>query len=684
MNEDDFQLTDKFNSYVSKPEITDLAPTFLTKGSKNVIIDYAQRVRSRNGYTLFGAANNGGGGIRGSYEWETSTGLELPLRAYDNKLEAYFYGAWNLIKSGLTTPYLRFAKVYDVTEKIDVLAYVLGETNSYKWSGGIAKVRSSTASTLTKQGVITAGTGIAFNAGTPRSVAPTITDSNLNFLNAGFVAGNTLFVTGSANNSRTFTIGSVTAGVITLIMPNVVTTEVAGPAITLHNGSPTWATSRFLTTGTRAITYQGTSYTYTGGESTDTLTGLTAFPAVTVGDQVFQTLITLANPGAIPANFKQDLVAVQLNQLIYASTKSQDVYGSSTIDYTNFTVPAPRAPADPFHVTMDNPATCIVPIDNQAQTTSSLMFGASTSEFFQLSFQLSQDNTSELVRMIKLKTAISSGLIAAGAITPVKDATAYISREPAMDTLSNLEKQDAQDVPISDPIKDDFDTYDFTDAHMAYWKRAIYIALPNMGIVLIYDLMRKLWQPPQTIPVSRFAIISDQLYGHCSVMNETYRLFVGTNDNGSIINQKARFAYNTGGRRDRIKNMSEYWSDGYITGNGLLSMAINLGFGGSKGKKVMTISGSDAAVTTQPTASSTGTEPFGTVPFGGASLEDQPGITGAGGTLLRFYQEDTMDLIDYNEFYVEYDMNTLDGQFAIVAHGCNQWDAGTSPVSHKK
>lgn len=684
MNEDDFKVTAKFTSYVSKPEITNLDPTFLVKGSKNVIIDYAQRVRSRLGYTLFGAANTGGSGIKSGYDWNSSNGSQFPLRVWDGHLEFWWNSTWLTLKTGLSSSYLSFTKVWDNTEKIDVLIAVLGDTNSYKWSGGVQKVRSSTATTLTKQGVLTAVSTIAFVPGVTGTVQATITDSNSNFLNAGFAAGDTLYVTGSTANSRTFTIASVTAGTLTLIMSDVLVAEAVGPAVTLHNGSPTWATSRFLTTGTRKITYNGVDYTYTGGETTDTLTGLTSFPTVTLGDTVIQTMITLANPGAIPATFKADLCAVQLNQLILVSTKSQDVYISSTSDYTNFTLTSPRAPGDPAHVTMDAPCTCIVPINNLTQTTSSVMFGGGPNEFFQLSYQLSQDNLNEIVRMIKLKTATSSGLISRAAYTAIKNSTAYITREPALDTLENVQSPDTKNVPISDPIKDDFDSYNFTNADVKYWKRAIYVALPSQGLVLIYDLMRKLWQPPQTIPVSRFSIIGDALIGHSSISNESYTLFTGTNDNGNYIQQVARFAYNNGGRRDRLKNMSEYWSDGYITPNGVLNMKVNLGFDGSIAKKVMPINGNDSSVVIPGSATAFGSEPFGAVPFGGSTSTSPAGLAGASQLMSRFWQEDTMDLYDYTEFYVEYEMDTLDGQFAVVAHGANQWDCGTSPNSHKK
>jgi hypothetical protein len=775
MNPDNFQLITGYKGYVSKAEITALDPRFLVKKSKNVIVDYALRVISRNGYKLYNQANTGAGGCKGSYEWATSTKKFYSMRTNDNVLSFDWNGAYNTLMSNLRSPMLEFTKIWDNTEKIDVLIFVMGDTNCYKWSGGTTYLRSATSSTVTKQGVITAATTIAFVAGTTNVIAPTITDSANNFLNAGFKAGDTLHVIGSAKNSRNFTIGSVTAGTITLIMSDILVSETAGPTITLHTGEPTWAASRFLTTGTRSFLDNGIEYTYTGGENSDTLTGVQAVvgtslgtatitianpavvtrvahglvagdqivfsttgalptgltagtryfvlaagltadtfelsatsggsaivttgsqsgvhtlskinaPTVVLGDPVWQTVVTLANPGSIDADFKQDYVGVELNQLILASSTSYNVYGSATDSYTNFTLPGMRAPGDPVKVTMDNYCTCIIPIDNPSAAQTSTMFGAGINEFFQLSFKLSQDNTNELVRMIKLATADSSGLISAGAITSIRKATAYISREPALDTLDRIENSDRSDMPLSDPIKTDFDTYNFTGAHIKYWKRAIFIALPAEGLVLIYDLMRNLWQPPQTIPVSRLAIINDWLYGHSAITNETYQLFVGTNDNGNFISQRARFAYNNGGHRDRIKNMSAYWSDGYITRNGELNLNVGYGFDGISGLRSYPINGNDPDTVdaTSEDGSPDGTEPYGVVPYGGASLGELSGLIGGAAPMFRFWQDDTMDQIDYNEYYVEYAMDTLDGQFAIVAHGSNQWDAGTAPVSHKK
>lgn len=778
--EDDFAPTQGFKSYVAKPEITALDPSFLVKGSKNVLIDYANRVISRNGYSLYRQANNGGVGITSSYEWDTSTGKQFSLRSYGQYLEFDWNGAYNQLMSGLASPTIGFAQVNDSSEQLDVLIMVKGDANLWRWSGGAAKAFSSNATQVVKGGVLastdlgtftvtiaspavftltghglnagdtvqftttgalptglsvgttyyvistgltantfevsataggvainTSGTqsgvhtlyrntrsnGIAFVAGVAGTTAATITDSNNNFLNAGFAAGDTLYVSGSANNSRQFTIGSVTAGTITLIMSDVLVSESAGKLVTLHNGEPTWKSSRFFSTiSGRAILYGGTSYTYTGGEATDTLTGLSGFPTVTAGDAVWQAVNQVALPTAITGaypNFTPNLIGAQLNAIFIGSTNSSVVFGSDVTDYTNFTLKSPRAPGDPMQMPLTNGyCQCIIPVNTDRMllnVQSTLIFGSGKDAFDQIDFHMSADNTQELARLIRYKAAKGISLISRDAFCPIKAGTVYISREPALDSLGNLEAPDGKrDVPLSDLVKSDFDTYDFTNAHILYWKRAIYIAVPKEGLVLIYDTMRNLWQPPQTIPVSRLAIINDALYGHSSITNETYKLFDGTDDNGAIIEQVARFAYDTGGTRTRLKNLSSVWSDGYITASAKLTMKVYFGFEGQEGIKSMTIDGGDTSITTPANANPFGSEPIGTAPLGGAALTSNVGLPGAGIPLLRFYQDDSASLVDCIEHFIEYSMTTLGGQFAIVSHGTNQTDAGTVSISHKK
>ena len=782
--EDFFGLIDAFGGYISKAEVTNTTPHYLVKGSKNVLVDYSNRVVSRPGYALYNqAASASAPGIKGSCEWETSTGSQFSLRSYGTQLEFDWNGTYNTLLSILTSPYVAFTKVLDFTEQQDVLLMVMGDGYMRRWSGGVSKVASSTATTLTKQGVLTAKTTIAFVAGTLGSVAATITDSANGFVTAGFAIGDTLNVTGSAGNSREYTIGSVTAGLITLVMTDILVNEAAGATVTIYNQTgPTWKAARFFSSVVgRSFLYNGVQYIYAGGENTDTLTvvalangtsvgaatishatpavvthvahglivgdslyftttgalpagltintpyfviaagfGVDAFEisatsggaainttsdgsgthtlfkatpslSVTAGDAVWQSVDAIALPSAITSpypNFFPNLIGCQLNMVFLGSTSSAVAFSSKSTDYTNFTLTATRAQGDPIQQPLTSgPMTCIVPIDSDVavlNVINTLIFGSGRDAFDQLDFHMSQDNSQELVRTIRYKTAKGMGLISKDAICPIKNNTVYISREPGLVGLSEsqLEAPDGnRNVPLSDPIKNDFDAYDFTDAHVVYWKRAIFIALPNEGLVLIYDMMRNLWHPPQTIPVSRLGIIDDQLIGHSAVSNETYQLFVGTNDNGNRINFVARFAYNDGGRRDRLKNMSEEWSDGYISSNGLLNLNLSIGFEGSIKKWNFPISGLDSTIVTGRQATPLGNGPFGSQPLGGANINSPQGT---GAALYRFHQIDTVQQDDYFEFYTEYSMNTLDGQFAIVAHGSDQWDSSTSPNSIKK
>ncbi len=351
--EENFSLTQLFRGYSAKAEITALSPSFLVPGSKNVLIDYSQRVISRNGYELYNQANTGAGGMKSSYDWETSTGFQTNIRAYDHTLQFDWNGTYNTLLSTLRSAVVSYAKVLDYTEQQDVLLFVNGDNAKInRWSGGRSLVRSSTATTLTKAGVLSSVTTIAFVAGVAGVTPATITDSANSFADAQFATGDTLSVTGSTANSSNFTIASVTASTITLIMSDVLVSEAVGATITMYNQTgPTWKSARFFSSvSNRALTYNGVSYTYTGGETTSILTGLTAFPAVTAGEAVWQTPDSYNLPGDITTPFPlfyPDLIAVQLNMVFIGAQNSQMIFASKNTDYTNFAIATPRVPGGP-------------------------------------------------------------------------------------------------------------------------------------------------------------------------------------------------------------------------------------------------------------------------------------------------------------------------------------------------
>lgn len=158
-----FSLVDEVLAYVTNENETNTDPRNLVSGSQNVIIDRNRKVRSRNGYSRLGAANSALTPVRSGVTWNSSTGLELPMRQYDDELEVYLgtvdgtaINAWTRVKASLsTTEIARYAAWWDTGENIDLLLFIMGDANIYEWGGGVAVVTSLTGTTVTKAGSAT-------------------------------------------------------------------------------------------------------------------------------------------------------------------------------------------------------------------------------------------------------------------------------------------------------------------------------------------------------------------------------------------------------------------------------------------------------------------------------------------------------------------------------------------------
>ena len=100
------------------------------------------------------------------------------------------------------------------------------------------------------------------------------TDIEDGFTDAGFVFA-PWWDTGENLDILLFVVGTTSL----LNWSGGVTTLASATSNTLvKNGSVVWQDTRFLTAGTRKVVINGTVYTYTGGESTTTLTAVTPDP----------------------------------------------------------------------------------------------------------------------------------------------------------------------------------------------------------------------------------------------------------------------------------------------------------------------------------------------------------------------------------------------------------------------
>lgn len=106
-------------------------------------------------------------------------------------------------------------------------------------------------------------------------------------------------------------------------------------------GTTTWGEEGFYTTGTRQVIINGITYTYTGGEGTTTLTGVTPDPTVDnppVGSISHQAIRTTANSAitGLPNAFENDLIETLYNQVYIGSFVDRQVYISKTNSFTDF------------------------------------------------------------------------------------------------------------------------------------------------------------------------------------------------------------------------------------------------------------------------------------------------------------------------------------------------------------
>ena len=246
------------------------------------------------------------------------------------------------------------------------------------------------------------------------------------------------------------------------------------------NGAATWAAARFLVAGTRKVIINGTEYTYTGGEGTTTLTGVTPNPTgEAVDSNVFQAVRTNANTPA--SGFLSDFLRVLNNQVYVGSLTSRVVYVSANDNFTDYTFASPRIVGEGALLTLDNIPKAFARQDRD------MYISAGRDDWYKTEFEtllLSNDTQAETLLIKKLKTASGMGAQSQDLVLETGDFIAYISHEPALRLLGNLEGVENPVLrSFSNPIKPDFDDADFTNGNMAWDKNRIYISRLNDDIV---------------------------------------------------------------------------------------------------------------------------------------------------------------------------------------------------------
>jgi len=463
-----------------------------------------------------------------------------------------------------------------------------------------------------------------------------------------------------------------------------VTTFLSATATTLtKQGTDSWVDAGFYTTGTRTIVINGVSATYSGGESTTTLTGLSVdFSASTVGDVIHQAVITVANSAmtGITSTFKNGLIANLNNQIFVGSLTSAVLWISKVNDFTNYTSSTPRQTGEGASLILDGNLVSLTPQE------SFMYVSCLKDHWYNVSFEVQTSTvgvTYEQVKALKLKTGKQQGAISQAFVSHMKNNIILVTFESTVDTFGRIETslETPQTTNISNSIVLDVDEYDFTDGSIFYFQYYIYVAVPKEGLVLMYDLQDNNWESPQLLPISRFYIVDGELYGHSYSTSESYKLFTGYADrvyegfSGNPIDAKANFSYQNYGTRSTLKRATAFYMEGYVNANTILTCKITYEIDGCATEKTFTVNGSDKQIVCIPKDfDSLGKQSLGKTKLGGDENNSLTGLP------PKFRVEKTFSNTNFFECAFSFEVLGVDNRFELLCYGLNASEAVEEPI----
>jgi hypothetical protein len=439
-------------------------------------------------------------------------------------------------------------------------------------------------------------------------------------------------------------------------------------------GTTSWAEEGFYnTTSPRKVVINGVVYTYTGGETTTTLTGVTPDPTgvtITAGDPIHQEVITTANSGitSLPATFANDLISNLKQQIYIGSHKNRSVYVSVVNNYKSVAFTSPvRVVGEGGLLTLDACPVAFIPQED------SMYISAGKGQWYQTTFGISSDNSKETLTVTRLKTSGKQGTKSQELTFKKKNDVIFVSNENVFCSLGRV--LNIQGTPqtsdLSYSIVNDFNNYDFTNGAVFNLKNYSYISIPDSNIIIIYnetDPNNIYWEAPQTIAVSRFYTVGGELYAHSALTPESYKLFTGYNDNGGDYKAVVKFSYMNFGTRTKTKGFSEFYSEGYLDNNTTIKLGLRKEIDGCAIDTSYTLKGNNKKFVCIPTSdASLGKVPLGKNPLGGTKNQSTFNVLPPKFRWIRTFPLEPY----FYEFQPSYESTGIDQRWELLAFGVN-------------
>lgn len=630
MSTDDFEfdLINDFEGYITSKDSTNVSPLALVEGSQNCYKKISGNIAARPGLKRYGLADSTVAGIASSDEWYNSFGRTFPFRVVKPT------SAGN-------------------DGKLQVMSTIVdGETPIWY------DLQTGLSSTQTRY---------IFDA----------------WWDDTYKKDSYLWCRGD-NNLFWWSGGLAT----------VAAQATGGSTLTLTAGTNTWAQFGFNTGGDKTFTINGsaTVYTYTGGENTDTLTGITpSLPAITDDTVIIQSVITEANPWGSTV-FLCDFLKTIGNQVYCGSYTSRLIYISSSTDFTDYVVPSPTISGSPDLLTLDNTGRGISVRQGKAYITAGL------SDWYIVSFQdiaVGSDVTRQTV-VEKQETAALSAALAHEFIDTVGDDIVYLSQDQQLRNYGSFRNINTAKFPsLSQPVHTEFEGIDFTGGHVKSVGDFIYVTSPVTGKTYLQQtrealdkagniIAERLWHPPQVWNISRIALINGLEYGHSNANPQIYQLWNtgqyhddSPTDDPVPYDVSLRMAYRQTGRRQGFTIFDKVYIEGYIQKNSDLNLRVYSDYL-DPSPQVVALSGVNESVQLFPSINPdvVGGPIVGTKPVGGGAVDET--------IMPKFRAIASVKLVNCFEYQLEMYSNKADSAWEILAIGTNAEKATQSATFIKK
>lgn len=695
----EFSLVSTYKlGYRNREDITNLPPGVLIVGSQNVLTNVSERVQVRQGYVLDGPVSSVAAPILASFDWLTRNNGEVHLRAgnltsagNDGKLQyRYVDGSgvvtWRDLVTAQTSVAYNFTTFWNTTESLREVLFVNGQSEISRWNG----VTATIASVDNTAGHIEVLNATPTNGGTGYAVGDVLTITTggtggtatvVTVDGSGAITAIGLTTTGSGYSTGT---GKATSGGTGTSATLNITTVVTGQIVI--SGTNSVLDTGFYTAANMVLIINGNQYSYSNVLNTSFLGISPSAVGESIGSIIIQQVVIEFNSSmtAITGNFKNDLISVLNNQVFVGSLTSSVVWISKVNSYIDYSSSTPRQTGEGASLVLDSQIVAFMPQESY------MYVSAGQDLWYNISFteQTSTVGVSyEEVNALPLKTGVQQGAISQAFVSHMKNNIIMASNEVTIDMFGTIENYFGvpQQVNISDPIKLDIDSYDFTDGSIFYFQYFIYVAIPKEEIVIVYNLTTKTWESPQTIPISRFYIVDGELYGHSYLTSESYKLNTGYADRaypgflGYPIQANWVFSYDNYGSRFAYKKANELYVEGYITPNTTLTCTITNELDGCANTRTLTISGSDSQVVCIPSPEgSLGKDSLGKEKLGGAGSSSLTGLP------PKFRAIETFSNTNFFESSISFSIVGINNRMELLAFGLNIGFAPEEPTQIKQ